>query len=213
MGRIIIIVLALILIFIVFLLTSWVRITFVYEKSLKIYLHFLFIRFSPWYIKDKKIYLRDYSVKALRKKRVLFKKAQKNIPKKTKIKKDKKLSDKREVSNLRNLLRYLLRISLVLIKKFNKCLRVDIKRFVITVATGDAAQTAIVYGAVSQATADLISLFGRYYKINYTRGAQTGVRADFLEDSWSADLHIVFRARLYHFISLALRAFAEYSKR
>ncbi|MHB1154257.1 MAG: DUF2953 domain-containing protein [Eubacteriales bacterium] len=213
MGRIIIIVLAVILILIVFLLTSWVRITLVYERSLKIYIRFLFIRFSPWYIKNKKIYLRDYSVKALRKKRILFQKSKKNIPKKPEIKKDKMPSDKAGVSNLRNLLRYLLRITLVLIKRYNKCLRVDIKRFVITVATGDAAQTAIVYGAVSQATAALLSLFGRYYKIKYTRGAQTGVQADFLNDNWSADLHIVFRARLYHFISLALRAFIEYSKR
>ncbi len=212
MGRIIIIVLAVILILIVFLLTSWVRITLVYERSLKIYFRFLFIRISPWYVKNKKIYLRDYSVKALRKKRILFQKRQKNIPKKA-VKKDKIPSDKHGVSNLRNLLRYLLRITLVLIKKYNKCLRVDIKRFVITVATGDAAQTAIVYGAVSQATADLLSLFGRYYKIKYTRGAQTGVQADFLNDNWSADLHIVFRARLYHLISLALRAFIEYSKR
>lgn len=212
MGRIIIMVLVVILIFIVFLLTSWVRITLVYEKSLKIYLRFLFIRFSPWYIKNKKNHLRDYSVKALRKKRILFQKSQKKFLKKAEIKKDKTLSNKREVSDLRNLLRYLLRITLVLVKKFNKYLRVDIKRFVITVATGDAAQTAIVYGAVSQVTADLISLFGRYYKIKYTRGAQTGVRADFLDDKWSADLHIVFRARLYHLISLALRAFIEYSK-
>lgn len=210
MGRIIITVLAVILIFIVFLLASWVRITLVYENSLIIYIRFLFIRLSPWYVKNKKIHLRDYSVKALRKKRALFNKSQKNMPKKAETKKDK--SYKREVSDLRNLLRYILRISLVLIKRFSKCLRVDIKRFVITVATGDAAQTAIVYGAVSLATADLISLFSRYYKIKYTHDAQTGVAADFLEDSWSADLHIVFRARLYHFISLALRAFIEYSK-
>lgn len=213
MGRIILIVLALILIFIVFLLTSWVCITFVYENSLNIYIRFLFFRFSPWYTKSKKINLRDYSVKALRKKRILFRKTQKNIPKKAKLIKDKTLSGKREVRDLQNLLRYLIRITFILIKKFNKSLRIDIKRFVITVATGDAAQTAIIYGAVSQAAAGLILLFERFYKIKYTHDAQTGVQADFLENHWNADLHIVFRSRLYHFISLALRAFIEYSKR
>jgi hypothetical protein len=169
----------------------------------------MFLRFRPYKLEKKIIRLSDYSVKALRKKRILMRKRAKKTVKPKKIKPPDGLYI---IKDIRNLFRFIERITLVLIKKFNRSLRVDIKRFTVTVANGDAAQTAIVYGAVSQIMADLIALFGQYYKIHYIRGARTGVKADFLGDRWSAELNLVFRIRLYHFITLALRAFTEYSK-
>jgi hypothetical protein len=171
----------------------------------------MFLRFRPYKLEKKIIRLRDYSVRALRKKRILMQKK----AKKKAIKPSKKIKPPTGlyiIKDIRHMFRFIERITLVLIKKFNRSLRVDIKRFTVTVANGDAAQTAIVYGAVSQAMADLIALIGQYYKIHYIRGARTGVKADFLGDRWSAELNIVFRIRLYHFITLALRAFTEYSK-
>ena len=210
MGRIILIASVVILLFIFFILTSWVRITLIYDQSPEIYIQFLFFRFSPLSKKSQKIHLRDYSVKALRKKRMLFKKHQKSLAKKTGLKKEKLLPEKRKIGDLTDLMRYYIRLVLILLKRFGRNLRVDIYRFVITVAAGDAASTAIIYGAVSGLTADLLSLCGQYHKIRYKPNAQTGVQADFIGEKWSFDLHLVLRARLYHFISLALRAFTAY---
>ncbi len=211
MGKIIVIVTVVSVVLLILVLTSWVRFTFIYDTSIKIYLNFLFIRFSPLYIKNKKIKLSDYSVRALRKKRALYKKSQEKFSQKAALKEAK--ARKREVKNIRNMLRYLLRITLVLIKKFNRCLRVDIKCFIINVAAGDAAQTALTYGAISQLTSYFMALLEQYYKINYKKGCKIGVKADFLGNSWSADLNIVLRVRLYHILSLAFRAFIAYSDR
>jgi hypothetical protein len=210
MGRIILIVLAVITVIIIMILTAWVRIILIYDSSFRVYVRIMFLRFRPLLLKKKLIRLSDYSVKALRKKRILM---QNRAKKKAKPpKKIKPPTGLYIIKDIRNLFRFMERITLVLIKKFNRSLRVDIKRFTITVANGDAAQTAITYGAVSQAMADLVALLGQYYKIHYMHGARTGVKADFLEDHWSAELNMVFRIRLYHFITLALRAFTEYSK-
>lgn len=211
MVRIILITFAAIAAVIIIILTAWVRIIVIYDHSFQIYVRILFLRFRPLYMKKKLIRLRDYSIKALRKKRILMQKR----AKKKAVRPPKTIKPPAGIyiiKDIANLFRFIERITLVLLKKFNRSLRVDIKRFTITVATGDAAQTAIAYGAVSQAMADLVALLGQYYNIHYIRGAKTGVKADFLDDHWSADLHIVFRIRLYHFITLALRAFTEYSK-
>lgn len=210
MGRNILIASAVILLFVFFILTSWVRITLIYSQSPEIYIQFLFFRFSPLSKKSKNIRLGNYSIKALRKKRFLFNKRLRANAKKAGIKKEKSLPEKRKIADLTHLMRYYFRLVLILLKRFGRSLRIDIYRLVITVASGDAAATAILYGAVSGLTADLLSLCGQYRKIKYKKNAQTGIQADFIGEKWSFDLHLVLRARLYHFISLALRAFMAY---
>lgn len=195
---------------IVILLASWFRVILIYDGSIKIYYRFLFFLYRSSYAKKKRIRLRDYTVKALRKKRNLFKKKQKK--KAVRPIEKKPAPDRHIIKDLDYLVRIFERIILVIIKKFNRSVRVDIKRLTITVATGDAAQTAIAYGAVSQAVSHLIKLLGQYYKINYTRGAQTGVTADFNEEKWNADIHIIIRIRLLHIVSIVMRALSEYSK-
>lgn len=210
MGRNILIASAVILLFVFFILTSWVRISLIYSQSPEIYIHFLFFRFSPLNKKSRKIRLGDYSIKALRKKRILFNKRQKSLAKKTGAEKEKRLPEKHKIGDLTHLMRYYIRLVLILLNRFGRSLRIDIYRLVITVTAGDAASAAILYGAVSGLTSDLLSLCGQYRKIKFKQNAQTGIQVDFIREKWSFDLHLVLRARLYHLISLALRGLIAY---
>ncbi|MDD4772118.1 MAG: DUF2953 domain-containing protein [Eubacteriales bacterium] len=209
MGWNIAAILILILMLFVFILISWVRITLIYDHTLKLYVGFWFFRFNLTHKKEKPVRLRDYSIKSLRKKRAAFRKSQK-------LKQEKKAPEesakKRKATDINRMLGQIVQIIYMLIKKFHKALRVDIKRFVIVVAAGDAAQTALMYGAVSQTASYIFAMLEENFEIKYARGAPTGIEADFLEDKWSADLHIVFRVRLINLLILAARGFTEYIK-
>ena len=82
-------------------------------------------------------------------------------------------------------------ISAIMIRCSHKHLRLRAKRLHIRVATGDAAETAIVYGAVSQSLAYLLAGLD---KVTDLRAAppDVAVTADFLGERPSVDIKLIF---------------------
>lgn len=103
-------------------------------------------------------------------------------------------------------------VVLRVLKTFGKRLRVDIHRIDITVATGDAAKTAITFGYVCQSVAYLKELLDRYLNIRYPqkRRETVAVRVDYLAEKSTFKVHIAFHIRVWQVISLGWVALKGY---
>jgi len=99
--------------------------------------------------------------------------------------------------------------------QFGKRLHVDVTRIVITVATGDAASTAIMYGAVIAAVNVLIELLQKITNLDGMKKAEIDVKCDYLGNKTKADIHVAMSLRVWHifdFLIAALRAFLRKRK-
>lgn len=103
-------------------------------------------------------------------------------------------------------------VVLRVLKTFGKRLRVDVHRMEITVATGDAAKTAITFGYVSQGVAYLTALLDRYFNIRYpAKGREAiAVRVDYLAEKSTFKVHMVFHIRVWQVVSLGVAALKGY---
>ena len=95
--------------------------------------------------------------------------------------------------------------------------RVDVERLAITVATPDAARTAILYGGVCAALAALTEALHAYSHLRIRDASKYGVAVDYTGDKIRTDVRIRFSLRLHHVINIAahtvFRAAARMAKR
>ena len=159
------------MLFFLFLLSIRLRITIEYSDSLCVYariLYFIRIPITPG--KEKRLKLSEYSDKKIaRRDRAKQEKAvQKEQKKQEKIaqkaEKKKRLKEHPEEAKhertLSENLSLIIDVVKVLLGRFFRHLRIDLSRIHISVASEDAAQTAILYGIVSQSVAYLLELLG-----------------------------------------------------
>ncbi len=90
--------------------------------------------------------------------------------------------------------------------RFGKRFRIDLSRIIITVATGDAASTAIMYGAIVPAVIALISLLERITNLKGLEKADIDVRCDYLASKTTVDVDIAFSLRPYHLFDMLFSA-------
>ncbi len=90
--------------------------------------------------------------------------------------------------------------------RFGKRFRIDISRIVINVATGDAASTAIMYGATVPAVAALISLLEKITNLKGLEKADIDVRCDYLGTKTTVDVKVAFSLRPYHLFDMLFSA-------
>lgn len=83
--------------------------------------------------------------------------------------------------------------------------RVTVDRLAITVATPDAAQTAILYGGVCAALAALTEVLNNFSHLHIRDAAYYGVAVDYTSERCRADVRIRFALRVHHVISIAIR--------
>ncbi len=189
--------------------------------------HLIKIKLHPK--REKKVRLRDYTEKKIakrerkrlakeakakekrkrkaadKKQRKLDKKARKDAEKSGAIKKGEKPS---LLDNI-NLITSLVEIFL---KKFFRHLKIKVARLNITVATEDAAKTAILYGAVSQAVSYLIAILDAKSNLKQARKAKFNVNSDFCATKSSADVHLSFSIRVGQVLLIGLAVLFRFIK-
>ena len=121
------------------------------------------------------------------------KKQQKELQKKQEQKK-KKLT----VSEILDLISMVKDIVATLFKKFFEHLRIDLARVHVNVATGDAATTAIAYGAISEAVFYLFEVLKKVKGFDLPDIEDASITADYLSDATTVDLKISFSLRVWH---------------
>jgi len=85
-----------------------------------------------------------------------------------------------------------------LFSKFSKRLHIKVARLKVKVATGDAASTAILYGAVIQSVAYIIELLQSVTNVDGLKSAEISVEPDYLSEKTSMDLCFIFSLRIRH---------------
>ena len=204
------IVLAAVLFFLIALLALRIRIVLTVKDSVCLQLRILFLRFTL-YPRRKKIKPRDYSPRRIAKKerrdkRKAAKKAAKLLKKKKKGKGTAAPKKKRTLPEKLRLARALLRM---LIHRTKKHLRLHAARLHIRVATGDAATTAIAYGAVSQSAAYLLGALGEVTRLRADPD-DVCVVADFTAERSTVDVRIILSIRIFGALATVLGVIFSY---
>ena len=103
-------------------------------------------------------------------------------------------------------------IVLAVLKKFFGHLQIKMSRIKIVVASGDAATTAIAYGAVTQSLNILLPALESVKNFKRLKKTEIDVRADFLADSPTFDVKISFSLRVWHIFDVAIAALVRFIK-
>lgn len=183
----------------VLLLFLPVRLSLTYSDELSLRLSYLFFRF-PLYPKEKKVRLSDYTPKKLRKKKRKLRK-ERRLENAAKAHKKKPKSIKQQLRQIRLLLHILKNTYQSILSS----VKVRVHRLYITVATDDAAKTALLYGVAAQSTAYLMELLNDWTATTAKQGA-VNVVADFCHNESSLDAAIVFSVTPFSLLALGLRA-------
>ncbi|MBE6662849.1 MAG: DUF2953 domain-containing protein [Ruminococcaceae bacterium] len=170
-----------------------------YREDVTLTLAFLFLKFRLFPAKQKKARLTKRTKKTEKQKQVQKKQ---DTPEKPSGE-EKGILEK--LKDIRTLLT-------VLLKRTLGHLSIRTARIHIFVATGDAASTAILYGAVNGGVALLLETLDRFGKLKYGRNDEILVCPDYLGDKTRADLRISFSLRVWHILDILLKTLLAYTK-
>jgi hypothetical protein len=165
-------------IFLALLLSVRVTLNIVYRDKLSIYLRVLFIKVQLYPTKEKKFNAKKYEKK-------LKKKENKSNP----VIRDNSQEEKPPATITDNI-KLVTEILSVFFKALPRHLHVKLAKLHIKVATGDAAQTAILYGAVSGAVACLIELLDSITNLSHLKTKSISIVPDYLSDKSDVDVNI-----------------------
>lgn len=200
------------------LLSTKVLLHIRYEESLTVYLRVLFVKIRLYPSKkEKKKYPHSMSKRKAQKIKNSLKKKQKEEPKKKKKRKSKEKEPK-EAPDLISILSIITSFVKSFLRLFAGSVRIRSSRLHIVVAAEDAADTAIAYGALTQAVNLLFPMLDGIKTFKHLpRGKELSVRADFLSDTpkIDADVELYIRAgsALKAVCLAAIRAFKGAVKR
>ncbi len=207
-----------IVLFFVFILSLKANVILEFDDELRVVLRVLCFNIVLAPAKEKKpIGLKDYTFEKHQKRlrgnyQKYVKKQEKKEKKKVKkdaakaVKKEKKKAEKdlpkkpkRSILDWVNIAGAVIG---ALFSKFAKRLHIKVARLNIKVATGDAASTAIMYGAIIQSVSYIIEILDRITNLDGVEKAEISVEPDYLSESMTLDLKFVFSLRVWHVFNI-----------
>ncbi len=197
------VIIAAIIALILLLLFSDVRIYIIYDKEL--YSYYRALWFIKGYLYPEKGPEKYISAKKLKKRR-------KKIHKKdTKRLNDKKDSISAVFSDVRDMVKELLGLIYVILKKFLGRVRISVRKLDITVATEDAAATALSYALVCDSLNVLTDMLTGTDRINCSFG-KLDCRCDYTATQFKAEADILIRIRVIQVIRVLFDSMMEQIK-
>lgn len=113
---------------------------------------------------------------------------------------------------LNEIITMVLELVKVVFSRFGRHLRIDVTRLRLVVATGDAAKTAILWGAICPAVGALLEILDRITNLRTVKNCDIDVVPDFTADTFRADICIAFSLRVWHVFDIAFRALFSFLK-
>lgn len=209
-------VIGIILLFFVFLLSLKATVTLSYGEELALSVKVLCFRIGILPKKKKKgaSSLSAKKAKKIRDKLSLKKKKKAVVAKEKKLAKaeKKKMKKKKSMSEILDLLRLVTSLISVVVRKFKKHIRIRLSCLKLTVATSDAATTAVAYGAVTQTLSILFPLIESVKQFKLPKESELAVDADFLSDTPTFDLKLSVSLRVWHVFDIAFGALFAFIK-
>ena len=89
--------------------------------------------------------------------------------------------------------------------RFGHHFRIKTARLNITVATDDAAKTAILYGVAVQGVEYILALLDKLTNVDYKKNSEVNVGVDYLSETMSVDVSIAFAIRVWHLFDIIFR--------
>ncbi len=192
-----------VLLFFALLLIIPIRIRLVYEDGLELTLRYLFLKFRLVPAPEKKIDLNKFRPGVKKKKKCG---AEKKPTAGEKKKRSENLSELLDLKGrpITETVEKVFGIVIYLAKKFFKALTVKIKKLCISVASGDAAKTAVMYGAVSQSLSYALNILCNISNLRIPENAELRSAPDFCGENSSFDADLIMSIRPVSLISLAV---------
>jgi hypothetical protein len=212
-----------ILLFLVFLLTIKATVTIVYAGEVQLFLRVLFIKIRLVPAKKKK-YPKSMSAKkaqkikakaAKKKAKKLAKKKEKELAKeeeKKAVAKGEVKKEKKSPGEILDIISLVANLIKKVVGKFFGHLTIKLARIELKIATGDAATTAITYGAVTQAINLLFPVLDNIKTVKTPDAKQIDVVADFCSEESEIDIKISFGIRVWHVFHVIFSALGELIK-
>ena len=187
--------------FFILLLLLKVKINIVLDETFAVYAKVLFIKIKLFPPSKKK-------------KKAKPKKAKKE--KKVKEKKKADVTDVQEKVQIKltifDYIKIITDVVNVFFKKFAKHLHIKLAKIYVKVATDDAAQTAILYGAVSQSLAYLVETLDSVTNLDGLKRSYINVEPDFLSNKFEAKINITFSIRIIGVLDMGLKSLFRFLK-
>lgn len=197
-----------VLLLIAALMTAKAGVLLRYSDDLTLFLTVAGIKLRLIPGKEKKIRPSRYSVRRIRAER---KKAARRAAKSSKKKTE---PGKKKKTDVPALLRTVGAALSAAVPRFGRYMKVTVARLHVAVATGDAASTAILYGAVVQSAAYIAALLDSLSVLNKPQKADVDIRADYLSESTTADVEIGLHLRIWQIFNILFKtAFAALKAR
>jgi hypothetical protein len=217
------VVIGIIVLFFAFLLSLKATVTIAYcgEVALSVKVLFLKIKILP---AKKKKYPRSMSAKKARKIKAkrdkkLAKKAEKKAEKKkakeeqkSEQKKGEVKKEKKSPGEILDIIWLVSNLIKAVVSKFFSHLRIKIARIRLKIATGDAATTAITYGAVTEAINVLFPIIDQIKTLKTPQNKDIDISADFCSEESEIDIEVSFALRVWHLFSVLFAALGKLIK-
>ena len=206
-----------ILLFFAFIASLRAEVLIAYSDDLALTIRVLGIPIKILPKKKKKVKISAYS----RKNRAKYEAAQKEKAlKKAKKKKDKKkkkeeakakkkadkaagkAKPKKPIGDIIDMIRDLVAVAVL---RFSKHLRIRVARLHIGVATGDAASTAILYGAIAPAVACIAAYLDSTSTLRHPARSDVDIHADYLSEKMQIDIEIGFSICVWQVFDILFR--------
>ncbi len=179
------------------MLSLRVNLHVIYEDELSVYLRVLFFKYYLYPEKAKKFSAKKHD-----------KKKKKESAKKTAIK---QVENGEQKSTLLSKLNLVKEILSVFVKSFPKHLHVKVARLHVKVGSPDAAQTAILYGAISGVVAGIVELIDSYTRLKPLSSNSICVDPDFTAEESEVKINIVLSISSFGAIVTLAKAFWRYT--
>ena len=209
------------LLLIVLILLCPIHVLLYYDGKLKVKAGIPFLKFRVYPNKADDLLSDSLSLRKKRKlkKKLLKKEARAEKRREKDKRKGKKASQKKLSDTLKQTeskgyvkdLSRIFRFVRILAAKFGKKLHIKIKRLEIVAASEDAATTAYLFGALSQAVAYGLAAADYYTNIQF-KNSRVSVKADFCSDKTKVNTEILFRIRVGSLLSFACSALWLFAK-
>ena len=173
-----------------------------YQDDVTLTLSVLFFKIPLFPAKKKKVRISDYSLNSIKKRK---KKKTQNKKKKSTASVPKPKEEKGILEKLENVQKLLS----VLFRNTFGHLKIRASRIRIQVGTGDAASTAILFGAVNGALAAVFETLDHFGKLKSKKQDVIDVTPDFLAEKTTADIRIDFSLRVWQILDIAIKTFVS----
>lgn len=120
---------------------------------------------------------------------------------------------KKSVADILELVQQILEMVKGLVRSFGKHFQIEAVKLRITVAGEDAAKTAMMYGMVCQGMAYLIEILSTVTNFKAKHRENISVEADFLSEKSTADIHMIFRLRVWHVFAMLFAALGGFIRK